>query len=141
MEPDPELDLSGSDAALKLCVVANALWPNTVRFEDVTREHLRDLSPELVRQRQERGATTRLVARCDRDGNARVAYEEVALGSALATPHDRVVYTYELGGESTGAQRVHVGHGVGPIGTAKAVLYDLERLSARKGPIEGGGAV
>ncbi len=130
LEPDPELDLNGTDAVTKLAIVVGALWPEQPWVQDldihaIPRQHIQNLDIDEIRARRERGATTRLVARADRGGHLRVSYEEVGLQSPLAAPPDRVVYAYSLG---NGETRVHVGTGVGPGGTAKAILEDVAEL-------------
>ena len=78
-----------------------------------------------MRERASRGATTRLIARGGRSGtDLRAAFEEVALGSPLAAPADRVVYGYEL----PSGLRVHTGLGVGYERTAEALWQDVHAL-------------
>ncbi|MCB9886971.1 MAG: hypothetical protein H6838_15875 [Planctomycetes bacterium] len=130
LESDPSADLDGSDAATKLvCVVGAVFGESFVRPrspDEVPREDLRELDPALLRARFARGATTRLVARGDRAGGLRVAFEEVAVGSPLAAPADRVVYGYEL----AGGLRVHTGLAVGADRTAEALLGDVRAALA-----------
>ncbi len=126
LEPDPTLDLDGSDAATKLLLTWGAVfgesWQQPRTLAAVSRQDIRSLDVELVRQRARRGATTRLVARGSRAGNdLRVAYEEVPAGSPLAAPPDRVVYGYEL----PQGLRVHTGLAVGHERTAAALLDDV----------------
>lgn len=125
LEPDPTLDLDGSDAATKLCAVWNVLFavPASLRAVPATvpRQDLRTLDAAVVQQRAARGATTRLVGRATRDGQLRVGYEELPAGSALAAPADRVVYGFEL------ADRLHIatGDALGHDRTAAALLTDV----------------
>jgi homoserine dehydrogenase len=128
LEPDPELDLSGADAATKLIAVVRALWQRDVCVDDVRREHLTGLAVDTLRRRFQAGSTTRLVARARPGGALQVSYEAVSRSSVLAVPPTHVVYTYEL---SSGESRVHVGHGIGPRHTAEALLHDVRVLSAR----------
>ena len=134
LEPDPTLDLDGSDAATKLAAVWGAVfgesWLAAPAPQQVTRQDLRTLDAALLRERARRGATTRLVARGSRSGrDLRVAYEEVPLGSPLAAPPDRVVYGYEL----PSGLRVHTGLAVGYARTAAALHEDLaDALRARE---------
>ncbi|MEO6595933.1 MAG: hypothetical protein ABIP94_14370, partial [Planctomycetota bacterium] len=126
LEPDPSLDLDGSDAATKLIAVWGAVfgetWAEPPRSERVQREDLRSLDVEVLRERVLRGATTRLVARGSRAGTElRVAFEEVSVGSPLAAPADRVVYGYEL----AAGLRLHTGLAVGYERTAAALLGDV----------------
>ncbi len=134
LETDPTQDLDGSDAAVKLAIVVRALWGFALSPADVPKLDLRTLDPATIRERRDRRATTRLVGRADRDGGFHLGYEEVPRGSHLAVPSDRVVYAYRTGR----GLRVHVGSGLGPEGTAEALLADvlvlirgLGRASAR----------
>lgn len=132
LEPDPTLDLDGSDAAVKLVAVAGAVFGDPAlpapALDTVARQHVRSLDAALLRERARRGASTRLVGRADRTGSLRVAFEEVGPGSPLAAPPDRVVYTYSLG-DST---RVHTGLGIGHRGTAQALLADVLAAEVRR---------
>ncbi|MFT4512039.1 MAG: homoserine dehydrogenase [Planctomycetota bacterium] len=126
LEPDATLDLDGSDAATKLLCVWSALFGSTFTkspgLASVKREDVRDLDPAVLRERASRRATTRLIARGGRTGtDLRVAFDEVALGSPLAAPADRVVYGYEL----PAGLRVHTGLGVGYERTAEALWADV----------------
>jgi homoserine dehydrogenase len=96
-------------------------------IHQIPRQHIGDLDAKELRSRRDHGATTRLVARADRDGRLQVAYEEVDLDAPLAVTADRVIYTYSL---ASGQTRVHVGAGVGPVGTARAILADVAELCA-----------
>lgn len=134
LEPDPTLDLDGSDAATKLAAVWGAVfgesWLPPVAAGVIQKQDLRTLDAGLLRQRAARGATTRLVARGGRSGSdLRVAFEEVPAGSPLAAPPDRVVYGYEL----PDGLRVHTGLAVGYGKTAAALVEDVEQaLRARE---------
>jgi homoserine dehydrogenase len=127
LEPDPTLDLDGSDAAVKLAAVHGAVFgsvPGAIAQQDV-----RQLDAKELQARARRGATTRLVARGSRHGgDLRVAFEELPRTSPLAAPPDRVVYGYRLGEEL----RVHTGLGVGYERTAEAALQDLLAAEVRR---------
>ncbi len=126
LEADPTLDLDGSDAAVKLAIVASALWQEPVPLERVSRQDIRSLDPELTRALTSRGFTTRLVARAVQGSKLQVAYETLPVTSYLCTPTDRVVYSYMLEG---GEARVHTGTGLGPVETARALLQDVQELA------------
>lgn len=131
LEPDPTLDLDGSDAATKLRCVWGAVfgnsWLATPGAERIVREDVRALDVDVVRARASSGATTRLVARGSRAGTGlRVSFEEVPPGSPLACPPDRVVYAYDL----PAGLRVHTGFAVGYERTAAALLGDVEAALA-----------
>lgn len=128
LEPDPTLDLDGSDAATKLRCVWGAVfgdsWAEPVSGARVVRDDIRALDVATVRARAARGATTRLVARGDRSGTGlQVRFEELPIGSPLAAPPDRVVYGYEL----PAGLRVHTGLAVGFDRTAAALLDDVRQ--------------
>ena len=121
LESDPELDLKGVDAAVKLSVVEAVLTGR--RADLVTAQDLRDVDPAAVRERVEEGLTTRLVGEVRRDGRSTLSYKAVPKGSTLDVGCDEVAYTYRLSG---GEVRTHQGKGLGPRPTAEAVVVDLQ---------------
>ncbi len=125
LETDPSQDLDGSDAAVKLAIVVRALWGFNLSPTDIARADLRDLDPKLLCERRARRTTTRLIGRAGCDGSFSLAYEEIPRGSHLAVPSDRVVYAYR----TARGLRVHVGSGLGPDGTAEALLADVRHLA------------
>jgi homoserine dehydrogenase len=135
LEADPSLDLDGSDALGKLVIVAGALWGVSPTAAVVTRTDLRALDLDVVRARHAEGLTTRLVARGTPDGLLQVDYEAVDRSSPLWTPPDRVVYAYQSNASRhlAAGWRVHVGHGVGPVGTAQALHDDVRDFVALRG--------
>lgn len=130
LERDATLDLDGTDAARKLAIASGLLWSNAPRVAAIAREHIDQLDVEQVRWAARRGRTTRLVARATRNGSATVRYESLDRRSPLAVPADRVVYGYE---RPDGRQRWHVGVGLGPVGTAAALVDDLDAVVAAGG--------
>jgi homoserine dehydrogenase len=130
LERDPTQDLDGRDAALKLALVASAWLGRRFEPDAVRRPSARALDPGLLRSRRARGATTRLVGRATRAGELSLAYEEVALGCALAIPSSHVSYTFALdSGASGGATRVFLGTGLGPEKTARALIADVAAIA------------
>lgn len=121
-EHDAALDLDGTDAAAKLAIVAGALLGRRIELDEIARDDLRELDVELLRERARREHTTRLVASATRDGRLSVRYEAVPRFSIIAAPPDRVVYTYRSRFRPT---RVHVGHGLGAEGAARALALDV----------------
>ncbi|MGH7447245.1 MAG: hypothetical protein ACRELT_06775, partial [Longimicrobiales bacterium] len=127
LEPDPELDLRGTDAAVKLAIVAGIITgrrfdPRTIACDDI-----RTIDLLAVRRRVRRGATTRLVGRLDHAGGLRVSYEEVSCDSILAAPCGRVVYEYGL---TRDERRLHIGSGLGAEATAAGLWADIRALAA-----------
>lgn len=127
LEADPELDLRGRDAAVKLAIVAGALRGERIDAAAIVCEDIRSLAPEVIRARVARGATTRLVARATPHG-VHAGYEEVDRASALASPVGRVVYRYDL---SRNERRLHIGGGLGAAATADALWVDVVALGSR----------
>ena len=121
VEANPTQDLSGVDAAIKLCIVAGLVFGRSIRIEDIECPEFGTLDNDLIRKRKQLGLTTRLVARCKAD-SVSLAYEELPLASTLATDHSHVAYTY---GNNLNQTRVHLGRGLGADGTARAILEDL----------------
>jgi len=127
LESDPELDLRGRDAAVKLAIVAGALRGEAIDPDTIVCEDIRSLDVDVVRERVARGATTRLVARATPYG-LHAGYEELDRSSTLATPLGRVVYRYDL---SRNERRLHIGGGLGAAATADALWIDVVALGSR----------
>lgn len=126
LEPDPTLDLKGTDAAVKLAIVAGVLGARRIDPALIPCDDIRDIDIALVRSRARHGATTRLVGRIWPDGALRVAYEQVSTDSLLAAPIGRVVYEYRLAGDE---RRLHIGAGLGADATADALWTDVRNLA------------
>jgi len=127
LETDPELDLRGRDAAVKLAIVAGALRGATIDPATIECGDIRNLDVSVIRERAARGATTRLVARATPHG-LHAGYEEIDRSSTLAAPVGSVVYRYDL---SCDEYRLHIGGGVGAAATADALLIDVVALGSR----------
>ena len=128
LETDPETDLRGTDAAVKLAIVAGAVRGQNYNASDIPCEDVRSLDPFLIRNRARSGHTTRLVARLQNDGTPNVAYEAVPFDSVLAPPCGRVVYQYDVSG---GDRRILIGSGLGAEDTAAAAWSDVQLLARR----------
>lgn len=126
LEPDPTLDLDGSDAAVKLAVVAGALSARRLPLAALPRLDLRRLDPEALRAHARAGRTTRLVARWSAAEGARLGFELLDRHDPLAVPADRVAYGFRL---RDGRTRCFIGAGLGPERTAAALLADVLRLA------------
>jgi homoserine dehydrogenase len=88
-ETDPTHDVEGWDAAVKVCAVANVLMRAGLKLEDVSREGIRGLSDEEVREANAAGEPFKLVAQASRgeDGCviASVRPERVAPGGPFSS--------------------------------------------------------
>lgn len=129
LESDPEQDLDGTDAGFKLVIVASLLTGRRRTLAEVQRTPFSRLDPNLLEWRYRRGLTTRLVGRLHPDGEMSLGYEELTRGSSLAVPASRVAYAYGL---DDGRTRLHIGAGLGPEGTARALATDITALAARE---------
>jgi homoserine dehydrogenase len=127
LEPDPELDLRGEDAAVKLAIVAGVITGRRIDPRSIVCDDIRTVDLLAVRARARRGATTRLIGRLGPRGELSVAYEEVPRDSLLAVPCGRVVYEYRLTREE---RRIHIGTGLGAAATAAALSTDIQALAA-----------
>jgi homoserine dehydrogenase len=136
LETDPELDLRGADAAVKLAIVAGAVLGRSVDPGAIPCTDLRNLDPRYVRDRATDGLTTRLVARLHADGTLACAYEALPAGAPLAAPVGRVAYVYTL---ADGTELVHEAGGLGADGTADALLADVLALAGGAGTRLAGG--
>ena len=65
-ETDPTHDVDGWDAAVKTCAVANVLMGAGIKLDDVSREGIRTLSVDDVREASDAGEPFKLVARAAR---------------------------------------------------------------------------
>lgn len=87
-EADAGHDVDGWDAAVKGCVLANALMGAAVRPPDVQRHGIRRVNPDRLRRLAREGKSLRLVVRGSRRGRSvrvTVKPEEVAAGDPLRT--------------------------------------------------------
>lgn len=152
-EPDPRADLSGSDVARKLLIIARAagfaLEEHEVEIEDLVPPELRKLDAGAFRARageldeilgarleiaRAKGKVLRHLAQLDSRGHARVGLREVdaAHPAARLTGCDNL---FALTTARYHAQPLMIqGAGAGPDVTAQALLADVlalrERISA-----------
>jgi homoserine dehydrogenase len=94
-ETDPSGDVDGWDASIKVAALATVLMNTPLKPQDVEREGIREITPEMVNQAKANGRRWKLVASAERVGNqikARVAPELVDSFSPL----------YGMMGSSTG---------------------------------------
>lgn len=129
-EADASLDLGGVDAAIKLAFVASVVSGVRRSLDEVRLPcDLRELDYDVLTWRASRGLTTRLVGELQPGGDLVLAYREVPRASTSAVSSDHVVYAYELDRRH---RRVHHGSGLGPVGTARAVLADVAELTRER---------
>lgn len=68
-EDDPELDLSGTDAAQKLILLARAAFGADLPFDEIRREGIEKLNVGRVQKAVKKGSVIRLVAICRQTAN------------------------------------------------------------------------
>ena len=124
-EADPRHDLSGWDAAVKGCALANALMGASVRPSQVLRRGIGGLGVAEVRRALRGRRRVRLVVRGERQGRrvrVRVRPERIPLGDPLAGsgPDAALVLATDVMGEIGVFER-----GATVDQTAYALLSDL----------------
>lgn len=143
LEADPTLDVEGYDAAQKAAILAYLAFHTEVPIEQVHREGITSVTPELMRAAQRDGNVIKLLAIAERI-DADKSGEE---GISVRVYPTLIPRTHPLGSvrgafnavfveaESAG-QLMFYGAGAGGAQTASAVLGDL--VSAAKRHVAGG---
>lgn len=122
-EADPTYDVKGIDPAIKLVILANKFWKETVRLEDVDITGIDKLTNNALRLAEEQHCTIRLIAEAIPDrGILRVAPRLLPLSHPLVVEGTLNAITIEtdMAGEIT-----LIGKGAGSVETASAILGDL----------------
>ncbi|AGS71830.1 homoserine dehydrogenase [Streptomyces collinus] len=143
-EADPTADVEGFDAAAKAAILAGIAFHTRVRFDDVYREGMAEVTAADFRSAKEMGCTIKLLAICERaaDGGsvtARVHPAMIPLSHPLASV--RGAYNAVFVESDAAGQLMFYGPGAGGSPTASAVLGDLvavcrNRLNGATGPGE-----
>ncbi|WP_242394406.1 homoserine dehydrogenase [Anaeromyxobacter oryzisoli] len=134
-EADPTLDVSGGDAAQKLCILAQLAFGARLRPQDVLTEGIMGLKPEDFRWGKEFGYALKLLAiarRTTTDGGpdrieARVHPAFIPAGSLLAGVRG-AMNAVVLHSEALGPSMLY-GQGAGAMPTGSAVVSDIIDLT------------
>jgi homoserine dehydrogenase len=138
-EADPTLDVSGGDAAQKLCVLAQLAFGARLEPRDVLTEGIMQLSPDDFRWGREFGYTLKLLAvarRCEPAGSgpggkdlieARVHPAFIPQGSLMAGVRG-AMNAVVLHSEALGTSMLY-GQGAGAMPTGSAVVADIIDLT------------
>jgi homoserine dehydrogenase len=143
LEADPTLDVEGYDAAQKAAILAYLAFHTEVPIEQVHREGITSVTPELMRAAQRDGNVIKLLAIAERIDADKSGVE----GISVRVYPTLIPRTHPLGSvrgafnavfveaESAG-QLMFYGAGAGGAQTASAILGDL--VSAAKRHVAGG---
>ncbi|BDG06496.1 homoserine dehydrogenase [Anaeromyxobacter oryzae] len=134
-EADPTLDVSGGDAAQKLCVLAQLAFGARIRPQDVLTEGIMSLKPEDFRWAREFGYALKLLAVARRTSSnggpdqleARVHPAFIPAGSLLAGVRG-AMNAVVLQSEALGPSMLY-GQGAGAMPTGSAVVSDIIDLT------------
>ncbi|MGC3998381.1 MAG: homoserine dehydrogenase [Anaeromyxobacter sp.] len=136
-EADPTLDVSGGDAAQKLCVLSQLAFGARIGPQDVLTEGIMGLRPEDFRWGKEFGYALKLLAVARRCGaaeeggqdqlEARVHPAFIPAGSLLAGVRG-AMNAVVLRSEALGASMLY-GQGAGAMPTGSAVVSDIIDLT------------
>jgi homoserine dehydrogenase len=125
-EPDPTLDLDGTDAAQKLILLARAAFGVSLPLAKISRRGIEHLSAGVLREVRKRGCTIRLIASCQCGApglEARVAPVELPIDHPLArlkgAENGLIIET------ENGVRPIVCGTGAGRWPTTEAVIADL----------------
>jgi homoserine dehydrogenase len=131
-EADPTLDVSGGDAAQKLCVLAQLAFGARLSPDDVLTEGIMSLVPADFRWAREMGYALKLLAVARRCGagdqiEARVHPAFIPAGSLLAGVRG-AMNAVVLRSEALGPSMLY-GQGAGAMPTGSAVVSDIIDLT------------
>jgi len=122
-EADPTYDVQGIDAAIKLVILANTIWGNGVKLEDVDRTGIALLTADALRLADEEGCTIRLIAEAiPRKKLIRVSPRIIKKTHPLVVEGTLNALTIET---DMAKEITLIGRGAGSIETASAIIGDL----------------
>ena len=122
-EADPTYDVNGTDAAIKLVILANSVLGMNVTLKDVQRTGIDRITPEAIKMAHTTGHTIRLIASLYPDK------KDLEVSPRLLPEDDPLVFSETLNAitvetEYAGAI-TFIGAGAGSVETASAILSDL----------------
>lgn len=126
LEADPSADLSGSDAAHKLSILAFHAFGQHIAPDEIATTGIDEVTAEDIATARDLGCVIKLVAEAiERDGQLRlsVAPKMISLDDPLARVNDEMNIV-EVECDGVGRQQL-IGKGAGSIPTANAIVTDL----------------
>lgn len=130
-EADPTYDVDGTDAAIKLVILANTMFGMNVTLKDVHRIGISALTPDALRMAEKTGHSIRLIASINPEKNLlEVTPSLIPVEHPLVVEStlNAVTVDMEFAGPVT-----FIGRGAGSIETASAILADLIAIRDRYG--------
>jgi len=122
-EADPTYDINGTDAAIKLVILANTMLGMDVKLADVKRTGISDLTVDALWMAEETGHSIRLIASLYPEKNLlEVSPRLISKTNPLVVSGTLNAVTVET--EYAGAI-TFIGRGAGSVETASAILADL----------------
>ena len=122
-EADPTYDVQGIDASIKLVILANTIWGNGVRLNDVDRTGIDLLTADALRLAEDEGCTIRLIAEAiPRKHILRVSPRILEKNHPLVVDGTLNALTLET---DMAKEITLIGKGAGSTETASAIIGDL----------------
>jgi len=124
-EKDPSYDVLGIDSAAKLVILANALMNVNIKFKDVKRVGITEITPEAFEVALEKNYTIRLISEIEKNGKPKVSPRLIPLNHPLAISGtlNAILIQTDLAKET-----YIIGRGAGKTETASAIISDLVEL-------------
>jgi len=129
LEADPTLDVSGQDAAQKLCVLSYHAFGVHLLPDQILTSGIESVTSEQIARTKANGMTLKLIASAERTPNgahASVGLREVPNTHLFANTRDEF-NAIEIQTAHAGPQMLY-GKGAGSLPTASAVISDLVEL-------------
>ncbi len=131
-EADPTADVEGFDAGTKIVILANKLMGADLKISDLDRSGISGLTGDEVRDPDESGLKTKLIASAREDDgeiNVEVGVEELPVDDPLAGVNG-VLNAATFATDTLGDVTI-IGPGAGSEATAQSLLTDLLAINDR----------
>ena len=122
-EADPTYDVKGIDAAIKLVILANTIWGNGTKLDDVDVTGIDLLTPDALRLAENGDCTIRLIAEAiPAKKILRVSPRLIAKDHSLVIEGSLNAITLET---DMAKEITLIGKGAGSVETASAIIGDI----------------
>lgn len=130
-EKDPTYDVNGTDAAIKLVILANTVLGMNAKLSDVKRVGIDGLTADALVMAETTGQSIRLIASIDVEKN------ELEVSPRLISELDSLVVEGTLNAVTVDTEYAgeitFIGRGAGSVETASAILSDLISVYEKHG--------